>query len=55
MPHVIFSDIRMGGMSGIDFLKEVKKLNPEVEFIIMTSYTTAETAVQLLSLELMIT
>lgn len=46
MPHIIFSDIRMTGMTGVEFLSAVKKLNTDVEFIIMTSYTTAETAVQ---------
>ena len=42
---LVITDIRMGGMSGIDLLKEVRKLRPETEVIIMTSYASLETAV----------
>jgi len=42
---LVITDIRMGGMSGIDLLKEVRKLRPETEVIIITSYASLETAV----------
>ena len=37
-PDVIVSDIRMKNMDGISFLKEVKRLYPEIEFIVMTAF-----------------
>jgi len=42
---LVMSDIRMGGMSGIELLKEVRSSRPETEVIIMTSYASLETAV----------
>jgi diguanylate cyclase (GGDEF)-like protein len=46
LPHdLVLTDIRMGGMNGIDLLKEVKRLHPATEVIIMTSYASLETAV----------
>jgi diguanylate cyclase (GGDEF)-like protein len=42
---LVITDIRMGGMNGIDLLKEVRKLRPETEVIIITSYASLETAV----------
>lgn len=41
---LVITDIRMGGMSGLDLLKEVKRLHPETEVLIMTSYASLETA-----------
>ena len=35
-PHVILSDIRMPGMSGIDLLDEVRGISTDIQFIIMT-------------------
>lgn len=42
---VVLTDIRMGGMTGIELLQEVRRLHPEMEVIIMTSYASIETAV----------
>lgn len=42
---LVITDIRMGGMSGIDLLKEVRTIRPETEVIIITSYASLETAV----------
>jgi len=42
---LVLTDIRMGGMTGIDLLQEVKRLHPKTETIIMTSYASLETAV----------
>jgi diguanylate cyclase (GGDEF)-like protein len=42
---LVITDIRMGGMSGIDLLKEVRSLRPETEVIMITSYASLETAV----------
>jgi diguanylate cyclase (GGDEF)-like protein len=42
---LVITDIRMGGMSGIELLSEVKRLHPETEVIIITSYASLDTAV----------
>jgi diguanylate cyclase (GGDEF)-like protein len=42
---LVLTDIRMGGMTGIELLQEVKRLHPATEVIIMTSYASLETAV----------
>lgn len=42
---VVLTDLRLSGMSGIDFLKEVKKYNQEIIVVIMTAYGTLESAV----------
>ncbi|HHT9130003.1 MAG TPA: sigma-54-dependent transcriptional regulator [Candidatus Brocadiaceae bacterium] len=42
---VVVTDLRLSGMSGIDFLKEIKKYNQEIIVVIMTAYGTLESAV----------
>lgn len=42
---VVLTDLRLSGMSGIDFLKEIKKYNQEIIVVIMTAYGTLESAV----------
>jgi two-component system NtrC family response regulator len=37
---------KMPGMDGMQVLKEVKKINPEIDVIIITAYGTIETAVE---------
>lgn len=43
---VIVSDIRMPGLDGLSLLKEVKRIQPDVEVILMTAYGTVEDAVE---------
>jgi DNA-binding NtrC family response regulator len=43
---LIYTDIMMPGMSGIDLLKEIKSRDPDVEVIIMTGYAALETAIE---------
>ncbi|MBE0603244.1 MAG: diguanylate cyclase [Deltaproteobacteria bacterium] len=45
---VALIDIKLPGMDGIDLLKEVRRLHPDTEAIIMTSYASLETAVMAL-------
>jgi len=47
--HVVVTDIRMRGLSGIDVLREVKKIDPHTEVIVLTAYETLETARQAIS------
>ena len=37
-------DIRMPDMSGVDVLRELKALNPDIECVLLTGYETLETA-----------
>jgi signal transduction histidine kinase len=48
--HVVVTDIRMRGLSGIDVLREMKKIDPHTEVIVLTAYETLETARQAISL-----
>jgi putative two-component system response regulator len=43
---LITLDLRMPGISGIDVLKEIKKICPDVEVIIVTGFGTLTTAVE---------
>ncbi|MBN2645707.1 MAG: sigma-54-dependent Fis family transcriptional regulator [Desulfuromonadaceae bacterium] len=42
---VVISDLKMPGMSGMEVLKSIKILQPDVPVIIITGYATVETAV----------
>ena len=43
---LVLSDFKMPGMSGVDLLRGVREVNPEIPFILLTAYGTVETAVQ---------
>lgn len=40
-----FVDFKMPGISGLEVLREIKRLNPEMDVILVTAYGTIETAV----------
>jgi diguanylate cyclase (GGDEF)-like protein len=42
---LVVTDIRMGGMSGVELLKEIKLIDPIVHVIVMTSYASIDSAV----------
>jgi two-component system NtrC family response regulator len=43
---IIISDFKMPDKTGLEVLKEIKKLNPEIDFIIVTAFGTVDNAVQ---------
>lgn len=47
---LIISDIRMPGMSGLEFLSKIKILKPEIYVIMMTAFGSVETAVEAMKL-----
>lgn len=49
-PDLILSDFKMPGMTGVQFLAEVKRRRPNTGFIIMTAYGTIENAVDAMKL-----
>ena len=44
--HVVLTDVMMPGMSGVDLLRSIKSVSPEVEVVLMTAFGTVELAVQ---------
>ncbi len=45
-PDLIFLDIRMGGMSGIEALQHIRSTNPKQLVVLMTAFGTAQTAIE---------
>lgn len=45
---LVITDIRMGGMTGLELLKKIKELDPETEVVIITSHASQETAIDAL-------
>ena len=45
-PDLIFLDVRMGGMGGIEALQHIRSVNPKQLVILMTAFGTAQTAIE---------
>jgi two-component system nitrogen regulation response regulator GlnG len=45
-PDLVFLDIRMGGMGGIEALQHIRAANPKQLVILMTAFGTAQTAIE---------
>jgi two-component system response regulator HydG len=43
---VVLTDLKMPGMTGIDVLKAVRTIDPDIEVVVMTAFGTVETAVE---------
>ena len=41
-PDIIFMDVRMPQMNGVEAFKEIKKINPNIKVIMMTAYAVEE-------------
>lgn len=44
--EVVVLDVKMPGMDGIETLREIKRVNPLVEVIMLTGHATVETAIE---------
>jgi two-component system response regulator AtoC len=49
-PDVVFTDVRLPGMSGIELLRRIREFDPAIPVIIMTAYGTIEGAVEAVKL-----
>ena len=43
---VVVMDFKMPGRNGLDVLKDLKQINPELDVVMVTAYGTIETAVE---------
>jgi len=49
-PDVVFSDLRLPGMSGIELLRRIREFDAAIPVVIMTAYGTIEGAVEAVKL-----
>ena len=47
---LVFTDIRMPGLNGIDLLERIKEMSPDTEVVMITGYGTVENAVEAIKL-----
>jgi nitrogen regulation protein NR(I) len=45
-PDLVFLDVRMGGMGGIEALQHIRSANPRQLVVLMTAFGTAQTAIE---------
>ncbi|MBA3027580.1 MAG: sigma-54-dependent Fis family transcriptional regulator [Desulfobacteraceae bacterium] len=43
---LVFLDLKMPGMNGIELLRQIKKIQPDISVVIITAYASIETAVE---------
>jgi two-component system, NtrC family, response regulator AtoC len=49
-PDVVFSDMRLPGMNGVELLRRIREFDPSIAVVIMTAYGTIEGAVEAVKL-----
>jgi len=49
-PNIMIMDVKMPGINGLQAIYEIKKINPETRFIVLTAYDNFEYAKEALSL-----
>ncbi len=45
-PHLVITDVKMPGMSGMEFLEKIKGFSDDIPVIVMTAYGTVDSAVE---------
>jgi len=45
-PHLVFLDVKMGGMDGLEALKKIRDLDPTATVVIISGHATIRTAVE---------
>jgi len=50
LPDILITDIKMPGMDGIELLKKIKLLNPNIIVIVMSAFGTVDIAVEAMKL-----
>ena len=46
LPDLVFLDVRMSGMTGIEALQHIRSVNPKQLVVLMTAFGTAQTAIE---------
>jgi len=49
-PDLVIMDIRMGGMTGLETLRAIRKIDPKLLVILMTAYGTTQMAIEAMKL-----
>lgn len=47
---IILCDLRLGGMDGLELLRRSREISPDTDFVMMTAYASASTAVEAMRL-----
>jgi two-component system response regulator AtoC len=47
---IILCDLKLGGMDGVELLKRTKQISPATDFVVMTAYASAGTAIEAMRL-----
>ncbi len=47
---IVLTDYKMPGMTGVELLAEIKKINPEVDVVVMTAFGSIESATEAMKL-----
>ena len=50
-PQIVITDIRMPGIDGLQVLRTLKKMNPDIEVIVATAFGEMDVAIQALQLD----
>ncbi|MCK4907284.1 MAG: sigma-54-dependent Fis family transcriptional regulator [Spirochaetes bacterium] len=45
-PHVVLTDLKMPDITGLEILKSVKKIDKEIEVVIMTAHASTQSAIE---------